>query len=219
MPATPREGVFVHESSYVDDPCEIGPGTTIWFFSHISKGARLGHSCNIGQNVFVGEGVQIGACVKIQNNVSVYPGVTLEEEVFLGPSCVFTNVSNPRSAVNRRHLYEPTLVRRGASVGANATVVCGRSIGRHALIGAGAVVTDAVPDYALMLGVPARRVGWVSRHGHRMLPGADGVFVCPESKLRYVVEHGEMRGLDVGEDAPLPQELRLGSKTYREFTK
>lgn len=219
MPATPREGVFVHESSYVDDPCEIGRGTSIWFFCHISKGARLGESCNLGQNVFVGDGVQIGARVKIQNNVSVYPGVTLEDDVFLGPSCVFTNVSNPRSAVNRRHLYETTLVRRGTTIGANATIVCGRSIGRHALIAAGAVVTGEVQDYALMMGVPARQVGWVSRHGHRMEAGADGIYVCPESELRYAVQDGKMRGLDLDDDAPLPDELRVGKKSYRNFVR
>ena len=218
MHATPREGVFVHESSYVDDPCEIGRGTTIWFFCHISKNAKLGESCNLGQNVFVGEGVVIGKNVKIQNNVSVYPGVTLEDDVFLGPSCVFTNVSNPRSAVNRRHLFETTVVRRGASIGANATVVCGgTTIGRHALIAAGAVVTGDVPDYALMMGVPARQAGWVSRHGHRLELGPDGILVCPESKLRYVLEAGRVRGLDVDDDAPLPEEHRVGSKRYREF--
>lgn len=215
---TAREGVFVHPSSYVDEPCEIGPGTTIWFFCHVSKGARLGETCNLGQNVFVGDGVHIGHRVKIQNNVSVYPGVTIEDDVFLGPSCVFTNVSNPRSAVSRRHLYEKTLVKRGASIGANATIVCGATIGRHAFIAAGAVVTRDVPDYAMILGVPGRQVGWVSRHGHRMKPGADGVYVCPESKLRYVVEDGRMRGLDVGEDEPLPEDLRVGTKTYREFS-
>lgn len=219
MPAAAREGVFVHESSYVDDPCEIGRGTSIWFFCHISKGAKLGESCNLGQNVFVGDGVQIGARVKIQNNVSVYPGVTLEDDVFLGPSCVFTNVSNPRSAVNRRHLYEKTVVRRGATIGANATVVCGGTIGRHALIAAGAVVTGTVKDYALMMGVPARRVGWVSRHGHRLDGKPGEVLVCPESGLRYVIENDQLRGMDLDDDAPLPEDLRVGTKTYREFTK
>ncbi len=215
---TAREGVFVHPSSYVDEPCEIGPGTKIWFFCHVSKGARLGDACNLGQNVFVGDGVHIGHRVKIQNNVSVYPGVTIEDDVFLGPSCVFTNVSNPRSPVNRRHLYEKTLVKRGASIGANATIVCGATVGRHAFIAAGAVVTRDVPDYAMIVGVPGRQVGWVSRHGHRMKPGPDGVYVCPESKLRYVLEDGRMRGLDVGEDEPLPEELSVGTKAYREFS-
>ena len=144
--------------------------------------------------------------------------MTLEDDVFLGPSCVFTNVSNPRSAVVRRHLYEKTLVRFGATIGANATVVCGRSIGRHALIAAGAVVTTEVADYALVVGVPGRTVGWVSRHGHRMKAGSDGIFVCPESKLRYVVEDGRMHGIDLDDEAPLPEALRSGTKTYREFS-
>ena len=215
---TSREGVFVHPSSYVDEPCEIGRGTNIWFFCHISKGAFLGESCNLGQNVFVGENVRIGHRVKIQNNVSVYPGVTIEDDVFLGPSCVFTNVSNPRSAVNRRQLYENTLVRRGATIGANSTIVCGgTTIGRHAFIAAGTVVTGDVPDYALVMGVPGRQVGWISRHGHRLSPGPDDVAVCPESGLRYVVEDGRMRGLDLDEDEPLPERLRVGTKRYREF--
>jgi UDP-2-acetamido-3-amino-2,3-dideoxy-glucuronate N-acetyltransferase len=214
---TSREGVFIHPSSYVDEPSEIGRGTSIWFFCHVSKGARLGENCNLGQNVFIGDGVQIGRGVKIQNNVSVYPGVTLEDDVFLGPSCVFTNVSNPRSAVNRRHLYETTVVRYGASIGANATIVCGGTIGRHALIAAGAVVTGDVADYALIMGLPGRQVGWVSRHGHRLEAGPDGIFVCPESKLRYILEEGRLRGLDLDEDAPLPGDLRVGTKSYREF--
>jgi UDP-2-acetamido-3-amino-2,3-dideoxy-glucuronate N-acetyltransferase len=213
-----NDGFFVHPSSYVDEPCEIGRGTSIWFFCHISKNVRLGENCNLGQNVFIGEGVQIGRGVKIQNNVSVYPGVTLEDDVFLGPSCVFTNVSNPRSAVNRRHLYEQTVVRRGATIGANATIVCGGTIiGRHALVAAGAVVTGSVADYALMMGVPARRVGWVSRHGHRLQPGPDGTLVCPESKLRYVLEKDVLRGVDLDDDAPLPDALRVGTKRYREI--
>jgi UDP-2-acetamido-3-amino-2,3-dideoxy-glucuronate N-acetyltransferase len=211
------QGVFIHPSSYVDEPCELGRGTKIWFFCHISKGARLGESCNLGQNVFVGEDVAIGARVKIQNNVSVYPGVTIEDDVFLGPSCVFTNISNPRSGVNRRHLYERTLVRRGASIGANATVVCGATVGRHAFVGAGAVVTKDVPDYALILGVPGKQIGWVSRHGHRMTPGAEGIYVCPESQMRYRVEDGTMRCLDLDEDASLPPELSVGTKRYREL--
>jgi UDP-2-acetamido-3-amino-2,3-dideoxy-glucuronate N-acetyltransferase len=212
------KGVFVHPSSHVDEPCTIGRGTKIWFFCHVSKGATLGEECNLGQNVFVGEDVAIGARVKIQNNVSIYPGVTIEDDVFLGPSCVFTNVTNPRSAVVRRHLYEPTLVRRGASIGANATIVCGVTIGRHAFVSAGAVVTKDLPDYALVMGVPARRVGWASRHGHRLPEAKDGApRVCPESGLRYVVEGGACRCLDLDDDAPLPEALRKGTKPYREF--
>lgn len=215
-----REGVFVHPSSYVDEPAEIGRGTKIWFFCHVCKDARLGEGCNFGQNVFIGEGVVVGANVKIQNNVSVYPGVTLGDDVFLGPSCVFTNVSNPRSAVNRRHLYERTVVGRGATIGANATVVCGHDIGPHAFVAAGAVVTGDVPAYAMMVGVPARQVGWMSRHGHVLAKkGApDGTYVCPESNLRYALEGGVMRCLDVPDDAPLPPELATGTKSYREFS-
>lgn len=209
--------VFIHPSSYVDEPSEVGDGTKIWHFSHISKNARLGLACNLGQNVSIGEGVTIGNRCKIQNNVSVYAGVTLEDEVFLGPSCVFTNVSNPRAGVNRRGLYEKTHVRRGASIGANATVVCGVTIGRHAFIAAGTVVTRDVPDYALVMGVPGRNIGWVSRHGHRLSPTADGTCVCPESGLRYLLEAGKLRCLDLDEDADLPAELATGTRRYREF--
>jgi len=173
---------FVHESAYVDQPCEIGAGTRIWHFSHIMAGAVIGRGCNLGQNVFVGAGVVVGDNVKVQNNVSLYDGVTLEDDVFCGPSCVFTNVINPRSQIVRKSEYMPTLVRRGATIGANATIVCGATIGRYAFIGAGAVVRGDVPDYALMLGVPARRKGWMSRHGHRLTErDAEGAWICPES--------------------------------------
>ncbi len=197
---------FVHPSAYVDAPCEIGPGTRIWHFCHVMAGARIGSRCSLGQNVFVADGVVIGNNVKIQNNVSVYAGVTLEDDVFCGPSCVFTNVSNPRSQIVRHHLYERTLVRRGATIGANATIVCGVTIGRYAFIGAGAVIVHDVPDYALMLGVPARQRGWMSRHGHRLSgPDAEGIMVCPESGWRYrEVEPGVLRCLDWPEDEPLP---------------
>ena len=188
---------FVHESAYVDQPCEIGAGTRIWHFSHIMAGAVIGRGCNLGQNVFVGAGVVVGDNVKVQNNVSLYDGVTLEDDVFCGPSCVFTNVINPRSQIVRKSEYMPTLVRRGATIGANATIVCGATIGRYAFIGAGAVVRGDVPDYALMLGVPARRKGWMSRHGHRLTEqDAAGNYVCPESGWRYVeVEPGVLRCL------------------------
>jgi UDP-2-acetamido-3-amino-2,3-dideoxy-glucuronate N-acetyltransferase len=197
---------FVHPSSYVDQPCEIGAGVKIWHFCHIMAGARIGERCNLGQNVFVSNDTAIGANVKIQNNVSIYAGVTLEDDVFCGPSCVFTNVINPRSQVPRHSQYQRTLVRRGATIGANATIVCGATIGRYAFIGAGAVVRGDVPDYALMLGVPARRRGWMSRHGHRLPePDAMGVMVCPESGWRYrESEPGVLRCLDWPEDQPLP---------------
>jgi UDP-2-acetamido-3-amino-2,3-dideoxy-glucuronate N-acetyltransferase len=191
----------------VDEPCEIGAGTKVWHFCHVMAEARLGTGCILGQNVFVAGGVRIGDNVKIQNNVSVYSGVTLEDDVFCGPSCVFTNVNNPRAEIVRRGAYVPTLVRRGATLGANATVVCGTVIGRYAFIGAGAVVCEDVPDYALMLGVPAVRKGWMSRHGHRLTEAdREGVFTCPESGWRYrEVEPGALRCLDWPEERPLAE--------------
>jgi len=199
-------GYFVHPSAYVDEPCEIGAGTKIWHFSHVMKHARIGECCVLGQNVFVANDVIIGNNVKIQNNVSVYTGVVLEDDVFCGPSCVFTNVVNPRSQIVRHSQYQKTLVKQGVTIGANATIVCGATIGRYAFIGAGAVVRGDVPDYALMLGVPAKRKGWMSRHGHRLAErDADGHWICPESGWRYrEVEPGVLRCLDWPEDKPLP---------------
>ena len=195
-----------HPMAVVDQPCEIGAGTKIWHFSHIMGGARIGKNCVLGQNVHIAPDVIIGDNVKIQNNVSLFTGVELEDNVFCGPSCVFTNVTNPRSEISRRHLYERTLVRRGATLGANATIICGATIGRYAFIGAGATVRGDVPDYALMLGVPAVRKGWMGRHGHGLrTSSADGVMVCPESGWRYrEVEPGVLRCLDWPEDRPLP---------------
>lgn len=197
---------FIHPTAVIDEPCSIGKGTKIWHFCHVMEGAHIGEGCVLGQNVFVANDVRIGNSVKIQNNVSVYTGVELEDDVFCGPSCVFTNVSNPRSQIVRHHLYERTLVQRGGTIGANATIVCGVTIGRYAFIGAGAVVCDDVPDYALMLGVPACQKGWMSRHGYRLQgPDQDGVLVCPESGWRYKeVETGVLRCLDWPEDEPLP---------------
>lgn len=157
--------VFIHESAYVDEGCTIGAGSKIWHFSHLMSGCRLGENCNIGQNVFIAEGVTLGRGCKVQNNVSIYQGVTCEDEVFLGPSMVFTNVLNPRAAVNRKNEYRPTLLKRGVTVGANATIVCGHTLGEYCMIGAGAVVTKDVPAYALMAGVPARQIGWVNEKG------------------------------------------------------
>ena len=212
---------FVHESSYVDGGAEIGKGTKIWHFSHILGGAKIGEYCNLGQNVSIAGGTVIGNHVKVQNNVSVYEGTVIEDDVFLGPSCVLTNVTNPRSQVIRKFLYEKTLIRRGASIGANATAVCGITIGRYAFIGAGAVITKDVPDYALMIGVPARQKGWMSRHGHVLkVPDPDGIYTCPESGLRYKeVGQGILRCLDLDEDAPLPNELAVGKVFYREIKK
>jgi UDP-2-acetamido-3-amino-2,3-dideoxy-glucuronate N-acetyltransferase len=209
---------FAHESAYVDDGAEVGKGTKVWHFSHVMKGARIGERCVIGQNVNVDGGVTIGSNVKIQNNVSVYTGVVIEDDVFLGPSCVLTNVSNPRSQVNRHSLYEKTVLRRGCSIGANATIVCGVTVGRYAFIGAGTVVNKDVPDYSMMVGNPARKIAWVSRHGQRLSrPDADGVMSCPESGLRYKEVDGTLRCLDLDEEAPLPAAMTKGTKTYREF--
>ncbi len=210
---------FAHESAYIDEPCEIGAGTKIWHFCHVSAGAQLGEGCNLGQNVFIASGVVLGNRVKIQNNVSVYTGTTIEDEVFLGPSCVLTNVTNPRSQVNRQKLYETTLLKRGCSIGANATIVCGIEIGRYAFVGAGAVVAQNVPDYALMLGVPARQSGWMSRHGQR-LPTADdnGIMTCPESGYRYQeIKPGQLKCLDLDEAAPLPEDLAQSQYSYDYF--
>jgi len=208
---------FVHESAIVDAGATIGDGTKIWHFCHVMPGAVLGPRCNLGQNCFVADGARLGANVKVQNNVSIYTGTEIEDDVFLGPSCVLTNVTNPRSQVNRHALYERTLIRRGASIGANATVVCGITIGRYAFVAAGAVVTGDVPDYALMMGVPARQRGWVSRHGIPLPePDRGGVTVCPESGLRYLLQDGRLRCQDVDEDAPLPADQRTGTVSYRE---
>ena len=197
---------FVHPSAYVDSPCEIGEGTKIWHFCHVMAGSKIGRRCILGQNVHIAERVVIGDNVKIQNNVSLYAGVHIEDDVFLGPSCVFTNIVNPRSEIVRRHIYQQTLVQKGASVGANATIVCGTVLGRFAFIGAGAVVTKDVPDYALMVGVPARRVGWMSRHGYRLAnPNGAGIMSCPESGLQYQERSGSLCCLDLDEQAPLPK--------------
>lgn len=195
---------FAHPSSYIDQPCEIGEETRIWHFCHVMSNAKIGKHCSLGQNVMVASQVVIGDNVKIQNNVSLYTGVIIEDDVFLGPSCVFTNVINPRSQINRKSEYQRTLVRRGATIGANATIVCGAAIGRYAFVGAGAVVRGNVPDYALMLGVPARQKGWMSRHGYRLIgPDAQGILHCPESGWAYKEEAGVLRCLDWPEDRPL----------------
>ena len=186
---------FVHESSYVDDGCEIGEGTKIWHFSHIMSNCKLGEKCNIGQNVVVSPEVVLGKNVKVQNNVSIYTGVICEDDVFLGPSMVFTNVMNPRSAVNRKDEYMKTVVKKGASIGANATIVCGNNIGKYAFIGAGTVVTKEVPDYALMVGNPARQIGWMSQNGQRLEFNNEGIAICPESKEKYKLENNKVTKL------------------------
>jgi UDP-2-acetamido-3-amino-2,3-dideoxy-glucuronate N-acetyltransferase len=182
-------GVRIHESSYIDDPVTIGTGTTIWHFCHILAEVTIGRNCSIGQNVMIGPRVRVGDGCKIQNNVSIYEGVTLEDDVFCGPSCVFTNVVNPRAFVSRKAEFKPTLVRRGATIGANATILCGQIIGAYAFIGAAATVTQDVPDFALMTGVPAKRVGWMSKAGERLGPQ----LICPRDGSRYrEVEDGRL---------------------------
>ncbi|MGB1216787.1 MAG: acyltransferase [Saprospiraceae bacterium] len=182
----------VHETAVIDSPCEIGKGTKIWHFSHIMQNCTIGENCNLGQNVVVSPKVTLGNNVKVQNNVSIYTGVICEDDVFLGPSMVFTNVINPRSAVNRKEEFKPTLVEKGASIGANSTIVCGNKIGKYAMIGAGAVIVKDVADYALVVGNPARQIGWVSEHGNRLEFDEKGKAVCEASGKKYKLEEGEV---------------------------
>jgi len=186
---------FAHETAVIDAGSIIGNGTKIWHFSHIMDGAVIGENCNIGQNVVISPGVVLGRNVKVQNNVSVYTGVICEDDVFLGPSMVFTNISNPRSGVIRRDKYEKTIVKRGASIGANATIICGHTIGTYAFIGAGAVVTKDVPDYALVYGNPARQTGWMSEYGHKLKFNKEGIAVCEESGEFYQLENNKVNKL------------------------
>ena len=207
----------MHPSAVVDEGASIGEGTAIWHFSHICSGAIIGMNCSIGQNVMVADNAKLGNRVKIQNNVAIYGGITVEDDVFLGPSCVLTNVTNPRSQVSRKTLYEKTLIRRGATVGANATIVCGITLGRYCFIGAGAVVTKDVPDYCLVLGNPGKLSGFMSRHGHKLHFDDSNQAICPESNYRYERAGDEVRCLDLNEDKPLPDHLSVGSKSYDEF--
>jgi UDP-2-acetamido-3-amino-2,3-dideoxy-glucuronate N-acetyltransferase len=227
-PAPSRQPEFyAHPTAVVDEGAEIGKGTKIWHFSHVMKGTKIGERCVLGQNVNVDSGTKIGNNVKIQNNVSIYTGLVIEDDVFLGPSCVLTNVTNPRSQVGRHSLYEKTVIRRGATIGANATIVCGVTVGRYAFIAAGTVVTKNVPDYALVAGNPGRQMGWMSRHGHKLNPpDKDGITVCPESKFRYRFLEASgsnasaaktLRCLDCDEEAPLPEALTRGTQTYDFF--
>ncbi len=183
---------FAHETAVIDSGCEIGEQTKIWHFSHIMSNCFIGKQCSIGQNVVISPEVKIGNNVKIQNNVSVYTGVICEDDVFLGPSAVFTNVINPRSAIVRKNEYKPTLVQKGATIGANSTIVCGITIGKYAFVGAGAVVTKNIPDYALVVGNPARQTGWMSEYGHKLKFNTEGLAVCPESKESYRLENGKV---------------------------
>ena len=180
---------FVHESSYIDEGCMIGKGTKIWHFTHVMHDSVIGENCNLGQNVVVSPKVKLGNNVKVQNNVSIYTGVTCEDNVFLGPSMVFTNVANPRSAIVRKDQYQQTLVKEGATIGANATIICGNTIGRFSFVGAGAVVTHDVPDHSLTIGNPARHVGWMSERGHRLNFDGDGIAFCPENHEKYLLNN------------------------------
>ena len=188
---------FAHETAVIDDGCIIGNDTKIWHFSHIMPNCQIGERCNIGQNVVISPDVVLGNNVKIQNNVSIYTGVICEDDVFLGPSMVFTNVINPRSAVNRKNEYAKTIVKKGASIGANATIVCGHDIGRYAFIGAGAVVTKNVPDFALVVGNPARQLGWVSEYGHRLNFNEKGIAICPETKDQYQLNNNVVTKIEI----------------------
>lgn len=190
-----NQSYFVHPTAVVDEGCEIGTGTKIWHVSHVMPNCKIGENCNIGQNVVISPEVVLGRNVKVQNNVSIYTGVVCEDDVFLGPSMVFTNVTNPRSAINRKNQYAKTVVKTGASIGANATIVCGHDIGRFAFIGAGAVVTKNVPDYALVVGNPAKQTGWMSEFGHKLRFDEKGHAVCPESGEKYILENTCVRKL------------------------
>lgn len=192
---TGKKPYYAHPTAVIDEGCEIGEGTKIWHFSHIMPNCKIGENCNIGQNVVISPEVVLGKNVKVQNNVSIYTGVVCEDDVFLGPSMVFTNVVNPRSAINRRGKYVTTTVKHGASIGANATIVCGHDIGRFAFIGAGAVVTKTVADYALVMGNPARHAGWMSEYGHKLIFNKHGIAICPESKETYRLENGVVNKL------------------------
>ncbi len=184
---------FAHDTAVIDEGCQIGDGTKIWHFSHVMPNCKIGDRCNIGQNVVISPEVVLGNNVKVQNNVSIYTGVICEDDVFLGPSMVFTNVINPRSHVNRRDQYAKTRVKKGASIGANATIVCGNDIGEYAFIGAGAVVTKEVPPFALLVGNPAKQIGWISEYGHRLEFDADGIAICPESRESYKLDNNRVQ--------------------------
>lgn len=211
--------IRIHPSAVVDEGAVIGDGTAIWHFSHVCAGAVIGKSCSLGQNVLVADNAFLGNNVKVQNNVAIYGGVVVEEDVFLGPSCVLTNVTNPRSQVSRKSLYEKTLIKRGATIGANATIVCGITLGCYCFIGAAAVVTKDIPDYGLVLGNPGKLSGYMSRHGHKLTFNRSDRATCPESKFIYEKEDDQVRCLDLSEDEPLPKEFSIGSQYYDSFKK
>jgi UDP-2-acetamido-3-amino-2,3-dideoxy-glucuronate N-acetyltransferase len=210
---------FSHPTAIIDPAAKIGEGTKIWHFSHVMSGTEVGKNCNLGQNVVVSPGVKLGNNVKVQNNISIYGGTVIEDDVFLGPACALTNLTNPRSEIKRHSLYEKTLIRRGASIGANATIVCGTTLGRFSFVAAGAVVTKDVPDYGFVAGVPAKQKGWMSRHGHLLHIDDQGQATCPESGLRYKLHEGNVKCIDLAEDDPLPENLRIAAGSYDELKK
>ena len=207
----------IHPSAVVDEGADIGDGTVIWHFSHICAGAVIGKRCSLAQNVLVADNASLGNNVKVQNNVAIYEGVAVEDDVFLGPSCVLTNVTNPRSQVSRKSLYEKTLIKRGATIGANSTILCGITLGRYCFVGAGTVVTKDIPDYGLVLGNPGRLLGFMSRHGHRLNFNGSNRALCPETNYEYEMVGETIRCLDLEEDKPLPSELSFGSLSYDSF--
>ncbi len=209
----------IHISAVVDEGATIGKGTAIWHFSHICSGAEIGQNCSLGQNVFVADNASLGNNVKVQNNVAIYDGIRVEDDVFLGPSCVLTNVTNPRSQVGRKSLYEKTLIKRGATIGANATIVCGIILGRYCFVGAGSVIMKDIPDYGLVLGNPGKLSGFMSRHGHKLTFNESSRAICPESNFVYEKAGEKVRCLDLDEDDPLPIELSVGSHPYDSFKK
>ncbi len=207
---------FKHETAIVDKESIVGDNTKIWHFSHIASSAKIGKNCVLGQNVFIADNVVIGNNVKIQNNVSVYSGTIIEDDVFLGPSCVLTNVSNPRSQINRKSLYEKILIKKGTTVGANATIVCGVTLGYYSFIAAGSVVIKDVADYELIMGTPGKQNGWMSRHGHK-LKFVDNIAVCPESKLKYQLKNNKINCIDLSEEQSLPDDLNKSVISYKEL--
>jgi UDP-2-acetamido-3-amino-2,3-dideoxy-glucuronate N-acetyltransferase len=211
--------VNIHLSSVIDEGSTIGEGTSIWHFCHVCKGAVIGKDCSLAQNVLVADNAILGNRVKIQNNVAIYGGVIVEDDVFLGPSCVFTNISNPRSQISRKTLYEKTVICKGATIGANATIICGIKLGRYCFIGAGAVVTKNVPDYGLVLGNPGKLKGYMSRHGHLLCFDNNQEAKCLESNYRYKKDNELVRCLDLEEEQPLPAKYSTGLKSYNYFKK
>ena len=209
--------MFAHPTAIIDEQVVIGENTRIWHFAHICSGAVIGKDCIFGQNTMVANDVLIGSNVKVQNNVAIYTGTTIEDDVFLGPSCVLTNVTNPRSQVKRHSLYEKTLIRRGTTVGANATIVCGITLGRYSFIAAGAVVARDVPDYGFIMGVPGRLKGWMSRHGHMLKFDAAGHATCPESGFHYELRNDQVRCVSLDEESPLPAPLSIGTGSYDDY--